>query len=370
MSSTPTTRHTLVFDTPEQSLTLKSEPIQTPTAHGSALVRILSATTRPHNKASFAGKPVLPVTAPYVPGNSAIARIIDVGPDAVSLEKGQLVYVSGFITARDDHDNTRILLGFSDLGAPKSKKLFKAWPGLWADVATVPQENCVPLNESLLCDTMGYTVGQLEYIDRLAVANGGVSSAALRAGETVIVCPATGHFSGAVVELAAQIGCNVVALTRSAAKLEPLTARHPRITPVELSGDVDADAKAIRAACPQGMADALIDVSPHEAAANPSHLHAGLQVLRGHSRVVFLGAMDNVSIPYTSIMARNVTIKGQFMFTREMTAALVKMIESGIVKLGKEAGHNVRAYKMEDWQQAIAEAETATQWGEQIVLEP
>jgi threonine dehydrogenase-like Zn-dependent dehydrogenase len=370
MSSTPTTRNFLVHESPEQLLTLKSEPVQTPTPHGSALVRILSTTTRPHNKASFAGHSPLPVTAPYIPGHSAIARIIEVGPDAVSLEKDQLVWIDGFLKARDDHINTQILLGFTHLGADKPKKLFDAWSGVWASVATVPQENCVPLNESVLCGKMGYTFDDLEYVGRLAVANGGVSVAALRAGETVIVCPATGHFSGAVAEFAAQIGCNVIALTRSAAKLEPLTSRHANITPVELTGDVEADAASIRAVCPQGMADAMIDVSPPEATANPSHLYSGLQVLRCHSRVVFLGALGNVNIPYGTILLRNITIKGQWMYTREMTASLVKMIESGVVKLGKEAGHNVRAYKMEDWRRAIEESETATNWGEQITLNP
>ncbi|KAK4127411.1 hypothetical protein N657DRAFT_566061 [Parathielavia appendiculata] len=373
-TSIPETSTSLVLEAFNQPLSLKSTPINTPTPAGAALVRILCATIRPHNRAGFRGKQVLPFPVPYTPGNSAVARVLDVGADAVSLKPGQLVWVDGFVVARDDPVGTQMLLGLSDLAAEKPRKLFKAWPGVWADVAQVPLENCVPLDEAVLCDQKGYSFGDLEYIERLAVANAGIRAAHLRPGQTVVVCPATGHFSGAVAELAAQLGCRVIALTRSAAKLEPLTRRHPRILPVELTGDVARDAAAIRALCPRhtGAADALIDISPRAASANPTHLHAGLASLRNYGQAVFLGALGDVAIPYISLMLRNINIKGQWMYSRDQLADVIRLIESGVVRLGKEAGHEVvqGGFELADWEKAVEIAEEATSWGQQTLFLP
>ncbi|KFH41728.1 Alcohol dehydrogenase-like protein [Hapsidospora chrysogenum ATCC 11550] len=369
----PETSTSLVLEAFKQPLSIKSTPITTPTPTGTALVRILSTTIRPHSRAGFAGNQVLPFPVPYTPGNSAVARVLDVGADAVSLQPGQLVWVDGFVVARDDPVGTQILLGLSDFGGKKQAKLFKAWPGVWADVAQVPLENCVPLNETILCDQMGYSPADLEYIERLAIANAGVKAAHLAPGQTVVVCPATGHYSGAVAELAAQLGCRVIALTRSVTKLEPLTSRHPRILPVELTGDVARDTAAIRALCPGGgAADALIDMSPGEATANPTHLYSGLASLRNHGRAVFLGALRDVTIPYMSLMVRNINVRGQFMYSRDQLGDVIRLIESGVVKLGREAGHEVvqGGFKLAEWEEAVRVAEEATFWGRQTLFLP
>jgi D-arabinose 1-dehydrogenase-like Zn-dependent alcohol dehydrogenase len=232
-------------------------------------------------------------------------------------------------------------------------------------------ENCFPLNEKILVDEMRYSFGDINYIERLAVAYGGVSAAQLHASQTVIVAPATGHFSGAVAELAAQIGCSVIALSRSASKLTPLTSRHPRITGLELTGDEGKDIAAIMALCPNG-ADAFIDISPPEATVSPHHLAVGFKTVRSGATVVFLGAMGDVKVNYVGLMGRSITIKGQFMYSREELVRLVKMVETGVVKLGKDAGHELvnGGYPLEDWETAIAEAEGAVNWGQQVVFLP
>ncbi|KAH6891526.1 hypothetical protein B0T10DRAFT_402453, partial [Thelonectria olida] len=371
-TSIPQTMTSLVLPAFNQPLVFEKTPIPPETAPGSVLVQILSTALRPHHRLGFTRKSFLSFPIPYTPGNSGIARVISVGPDAASLKPGQLVFVNGFLAARDDPEGTQVLLGLHDGGGPEGQaKLFAAWKGLWRDIGIVPMENCLALNEKILVDDMGYSFGDLNYIERLSVAYGGVSAAQLHAGQTVIVAPATGHFSGAVAELAAQIGCSVIALSRSASKLIPLTSRHPRITGLELTGDEGNDIAAIMALCPSG-ADAFIDVSPPEATASPHHLAVGVKAVRSGATVVFLGAMGDVKVSYVGLMARSITLKGQFMYSRAELARLTKMIETGVVKLGEDAGHELvnGGYPLEDWEAAVAEAEGAVKWGQQVVFLP
>ncbi|KAJ4172628.1 hypothetical protein NW754_002830 [Fusarium falciforme] len=368
----PEITKSLIVPAFNEPLILEKSLTPTATAPGTALVRVLSTSVRPHNRNGFAGKGFLSFTLPFAPGDTAVARVLSVGDGAVAVKPGQLVFINGFVAARDDPDGTRVLIGLHDGGGKaRDVEIFGLYKGLWRDTATMPIENCLVLNEAILRDQMGYSYADLNYIQRLAVAYGGVSAADLRTGQTVIVAPATGHFSGAVAEIAAQIGCRVIALSRSASKLEPLTSRYPRITALELTGDTEKDLAAIRELCPEG-AEAFIDISPPQATASPHHLSVSLDSLRPFGRAVFLGAMLGVSVNYMGIMTRNITIKGQFMYTRAELVSLIKLIETGVLKLGKDAGHETvgGGFALEDWEQALVVAEGATAWGQQVVFTP
>jgi threonine dehydrogenase-like Zn-dependent dehydrogenase len=361
----------LVLNSFNGRLDLEKTPIPNPTPSGSVVVRVLSTPVRPHQRAGFHGKSALSFKPPYNPGDGGVGRVISVGPDTVALKPGQLVYMNSFVAARDD-PNTRVLLGLHDGGGPEGDiKLFNFWKGFWRDIVVFPSENVLPLNERILVDEMGYSYGDLTYIQRLSVAYGGIRAANLQAGETVIVAPATGHFSGAVVELAAQIGCKVIALSRSVSKLEPLTSRFPRVTSLELTGDEKKDVEAIQALAPEGI-DAYIDVSPPAATASPHHLTVSINSLSAFGRVVLLGMMFDIKVNYASLMVRNITIKAQFMYTREELVSLIKMLEGGVLKLGKEAGHHIveRGFRLEEWEEAVTVAEKAVGWGEQVLLYP
>lgn len=378
MSSIPETTTSLILPAIGQPLRLEKTDTPQTVPPGSAVVKVLATTVRPHNRQGFAGQGFLSFPLPFAPGNSAVARVLAVGPDAARLRPGKLVWVNGFVTSRDDPRDAQFLLGLHDNGGDAAiAPLFDTWKGLWRDAAVVPLENCLPLDEDVLVGARGYSFTDLEYIERLAVAQGGVSAAGMRPGETVVVAPATGHYSGATAELAAQMGCHVIALTRSAAKLGPLAARHPdRIRPVELTGNVDADIALVRAALPPSSAsgaDAFIDVSPPDAGASPPHFTVALAALRPYGRAVLLGALPVVSVPYMSLMFRSISIRGQWMYERQEAAHLIKMIESGLVRLGPEAGHQLiggRGFALEEWEAAVEAAEKATGWGQQVLFTP
>ncbi|KAH7124988.1 hypothetical protein B0J13DRAFT_647065, partial [Dactylonectria estremocensis] len=158
-----------------------------------------------------------------------------------------------------------------------------------------------------------------------------------------IVALATGYYSGTAAELVAQIGCRVIAPSRTAMKLDVMTRRHPRITAPETTGDVEKDTVAIQALSPNG-AGAFFDVSPPVATASPHHLLTSFNALRSGARVIFLGSM------------------GDLMDTRVEFVTLINMIEMDVVRLRAGAGHEVMdaGFAWEDWEKASAVAEKAT----------
>ena len=60
------------------------------------------------------------------------------------------------------------------------------------------------------------------------------------------------------------------------------------------------------------------------------------------------------------------------MYSRRDLLSLVKMIETGVLKLGKDAGHELvgKRFSMEEWEEAVTVAETAVGWGQQVLIYP
>jgi NADPH:quinone reductase-like Zn-dependent oxidoreductase len=91
-------------------------------------------------------------------------------------------------------------------GTDRSRKLMEnVWrDGAFADYAKVPLENCIALDEAKLCQELGYSVPDLVYT------------------ETIIVCPATGGYGGAGIQVAIALGARVVAMGRNEKELARL----------------------------------------------------------------------------------------------------------------------------------------------------
>lgn len=125
------------------------------------------------------------------------------------------MYVECVIYARDDPD-TLFPSAIHDSGKKGSRKLMRdVWrDSVFAEYAKVPLENCTPLDETQLCKELGYSVEDLMYIGRLMVSLGGLRDIGLEPGETIIVCPATGGYGGAGVQVAVAMGGNEDELAR------------------------------------------------------------------------------------------------------------------------------------------------------------
>ena len=132
---------------------------------------------------------------------------------------------------------------------------------------------------------------QLCELASLIPAMGAANAIGIAAGETVLVLPTTGFFSSSAIVVALALGARVVVGGRSKEKLDALIQyfgkEGKRLTPVVLTGDVLADAAALRAATPGGKgADAYIDYSP-PLASQTTHIQSGLLALKRYGRYVY-----------------------------------------------------------------------------------
>lgn len=344
---------------------------------GQAIVRVLAARLSKDTRGLITGKVPFPLSFPLTPGSGAIGRVAAIGPDAVSLKPGQLVYLDFFIKARDD-PSVNILMGMrgGQPGTPSAKLMDGEWRnGFFAEYAKVPLENTFPLDEQRLIGDFGYSIPDMVSICSLVLTLSGLSEINVQPGETVIVAPATGGFSGIGVAMALALGARVIAVARNEAALKELEDFHGktgRFTSVVLKGDVQADTKAIKDASPQGKgSQAYIDWSPPTAASS-THVTSCVLALSAGGRAVFMGAIfSNVGIPYGYVMFNNIQIKGRFMSDRHSFEQLIRMIESGIVPLGEKLGVKVAGnFGLDQFEQALTTAEHNPGWSRLVVLTP
>lgn len=302
------THKALVLEDRSGDFVLKTLPVPT-IGHGSTLIKISAATILPYHRTVNTSYP-LPV--PLVGGFSAVGRVAALPPDAVSLRIGDLCYVDCVIRARDDSDSfflSAVIDGF-DSG---SKKLMReVWrDGTFAEFARVPLENVIVLDEGRLVKELGYTEEQLAHLGTLMVPFGGLRDIRIEPGETVVVCPATGHYSAAGVQIVLAMGARVIAFARSTEKLEELEEfvkrgnPEARIETVVSTGDEDGDAKLLRQF---RTVDAVLDLTP-SFAPDSTFTKSAIKALRRGGRVSLMGSTTNIGT--AEILTNNITLKGK-----------------------------------------------------------
>ncbi|KAH8885331.1 alcohol dehydrogenase GroES domain-containing protein [Thozetella sp. PMI_491] len=326
---------------------------------------------------------------PIVPGSTAIGRIIAAATDVPSLQPGSLVWLDPVLRARDG--STKILHGLNGPPDASTKAFMEGeWrDGSWAEVVKVPAENAHLLNEQALLGAcgeggLGYGLDNLGYISTLAVAYGGMRDVDVRAGETVLVAPATGSFGGAAVHVALALGANVVALGRNASVLADLAAvarrSYPlsRLATVRMAPGMDEGAlqSAISSAAAglgsrQGAVDVYFDMSPPSASRSP-HITAGILALRPGGRASLMGgAAGAVGIPYFQVMRKGLRLQGTFMYTSEQAGEAIRLVETGRLKLGSAAGLTCAGvFALDEWEKAFEAAEAEGRAGSYVLLAP
>ncbi|MCJ1289258.1 hypothetical protein MMC34_000790 [Xylographa carneopallida] len=341
---------------------------------GSAVVKVAVANVLSYSRDIYNGKRKYAFPTPLVIGCSAVGRIAALGPDATTLTLGQLVLVDTTLRGRDDPTSV-CLSGIHEGITAGSRTLIRGeWrDSTYAEYAKVPLENCIVLDEKRLLGKvedggLGYEIADLLYLSALMVPYGGLRSIALQAGETVLVAPATGAFGGAAVYVATAMGARVIAMGRSTDALAKIAAGFERVDAVPITSDMAADLQALQAF---GPIDAYFDISPPEAAGS-THLKSGILALRAGGRVSLMGGIaGDVVIPHSAVMHRGLTLKGCWMYTREDTRAMVKLVESGVLKLGPGAGMKVVGqFALEEWERAFETAAGNAGIGLQTVIVP
>lgn len=364
-----------LYEGPNQPLKATVMDTPRPTT-GQALVEVL-ATPIMHYTAKVLGEGGYLADAPLptVPGAGAVARVVEVGaPNSSSLKPGQFVFCNPFIVARDDvSGQNSIIQGWYAGVEPAARRMFEGefGHGAWAEKMIVPVENAAVLDKKLLTQERGYSVSQLTWINHLLVPYGGLDSAGVKAGETVIVAPATGVYGGCAVLVALAMGAGrVLALGRNDQALTRLLSHSDagRIFPIKLTGDGGVDAENIVKSTPHDRgADVYIDFAPPQAKGS-THLGACLRSLKAGGRAIFNGSLEhNVSIDYDLLILKSLTIRGQLMFTPKHVVELVALVESGLLNLDRL---QVQQFSFDQLKQALEAAKGFDRLGSLAVLNP
>ena len=364
----PPTMRALILESIGTAPSVKEIPTPTPTP-GSAIVQILAAGVLPYAADVYVTDiRGYPMPTPLVIGSSAVGRIAALGPDSVALQPGQLVLVDSYLRARDDHE-TSFLAGLHDGYTDGSKKLAKEWRDWsYAEYCRVPLENCYILNEKRLMGGLGYTVNDLLYISRMMVPHGGFVDVGLQAGETVVIAPASGAFGGAAVDVAVAMGARVIVAGRRIEPLKRFEEVYPgRVYAVQLSGDVTEDTKRLKAL---GPIQVFQDWCP-PSAAGTTHIKACVYALARGGRVSLMGGvLEDITLNYSAVMHNNLTIKGKWMYEPQDPPKLIRLVEVGLLKIGKQAGlNNLGTFGLHKWEDAFKVVE-GTGYGLQVTIAP
>lgn len=295
---------------------------------GEAVVEVLATKVLAYMADVLSGARRYLMTPPYVPGVGCIGRIAALGADATNLAVGDIVLCDPSIRPRDDASAPIQLLQGLTATSPEGQQLQRHYrDGSWAELMRVPLECLTPLGAVAPADAGRWTA-----IGTLLVPYGGLLAGEVRPGETVVVNGATGAFGSAGVAVALGMGAaRVIATGRNQGALAQLAGRlGPRVAPVAMTGEEEADRAAIAT---YGPIDCVLDLLPPMASS--AQVRAAALAVRPGGRVVLMGGLaeKEVPVPYGWLMRNSITLRGQFMFSRDAAARMVSLIRAGLVSL-------------------------------------
>jgi len=297
---------------------------------GSVLVRIEASSLMSYLKAYVEGKlPIYnPPPGPFTIGTNGIGVVETVGRDVWHLKPGQRVVLSShFVAPENVEDPAQVLIGLTS--SPDAAQVLADWPdGTLAEYALMPVEAVTPAEGLDHVDA-----AQLAALSRFIIPFGGLVRGRLAAGETLVVTGATGAYGTATVLLGVAMGAaRVIAVGRNMAALEAVArAGGSRVSTVTLTGDVQKDAGAVRAASGGGAHMAFDMVGQ---ARDPKATLAALHSLRRRGRLVLMGSMTTeLPIPYTTVMLNSWEILGQFMYPASAYRRLLDLLRSGLLDI-------------------------------------
>lgn len=267
---------------------------------------------------------------PFTPGTNGIGTIEGVGADVYHFASGQRVAVNPHLVANEITDEpVQVLIGLTGI-SPDSGPMLAAWgDGTLAETVIMPASVLTPL------DGLDHLPAErLATLGKFAVPLGGLLRGRLAPGETLVVNGASGYFGSAAVLLGLAMGAErVVAAARAKESLDDLVqAAGKRVIPIALTGDVEADAKTLKAAVDGHGAHLAFDQVGR--ASDPNSTLAALKSLRRGGRLVLMGSMT-VPLPltYSEMLANDWEVIGNFMYRPGAFRTLVALVRSGLLDL-------------------------------------
>ena len=274
---------------------------------------------------------------PFVPGTNGVGVVEAVGTGVYHLRPGDRVALNPHhVVDERAASPAQVLIGLTAMGGsrfadmpPAALALQRDWPdGVFASFAALPAACATPL------PGLDHLPGeQLAAISKFAVPYGGFCRGGFRAGDVAIVNGASGYFGSAGVLVALAMGAAlVVAAGRDQVALDVVAeAGGRRVRPVKLSGDTAADSKAIREAS-GGVADFALDIVGR--AQSAASTMATLGALRRGGRLVLMGSISEpLAISVGAMLANDWSVIGNFMYPKDATAQLARMISVGVLDL-------------------------------------
>ena len=320
---------------------------------GEVIVEVAATGVLPYAEQVFSGARRYLLDLPVVPGCGAIGRVLETGPDATRLRRGDWVRGDPTGRSRDGGLTPDITLqGWSARGP--GGMLLQRWfrDGPFAERMRVPTENAIPIGDIGAQDASAWCA-----LTMLLVPFGGLLAMDLKAGETLLVSGATGNYGSSAVLLALALGAGrVVAPGRNEAMLVELERRFgDRVRCVRLTGDGEADTAAMQRAA-GGPIDAVLELLPPEAPASAAR--AAIMAVRPYGRVGLMGGVgmlgaEELALPYSWIMRNLVTIQGQWMYEPAAVRRLAALVHSGLLALDQYA---VTAFPLDRAMDAVAHA--------------
>jgi alcohol dehydrogenase len=315
---------------------------------GEVLVDVVASSVLAYAGDVFSGKRKYLFSTPMIPGPSCIGRIHAVGLDATTLAVGDWVFCDPAVRARDGAAAPTMVLQGLTAGDERGMGLLRYVPnGAWAERARFPTENANPIgaideDEATTWASLG------SYL----VPYGGFEAVGLRPGENVVVNGATGSFGSAGVAVALALGAaSVVATGRNRRVLDDLVRRFgPRVRPAPMSGDEEVDRKRILETAP-GPIDVVLDLLPP--VASPAQVRAAVRTVGRCGRVVLMGGVrEDVALPYAWLMRDCITVRGQWMYSREAISRVVSLVRAGLLKLDAE----ITSFSLDQVEDAVVHA--------------
>lgn len=320
---------------------------------GEILVDVAAAPVLSYANEVFSGARRYLLDLPAAPGCGAIGRVRALGPDATRLAAGDWVFCDPTVRSRDDALAPDILLqGWSARGAAALRLQKHFRHGAFAEQMLIPTENAIGIGPIEAAEAARWCA-----LNVLLVPYGGLLAANLQAGETILVSGATGNFGSAAVAVALAMGAGcIVAPGRNQKALGDLARRFgPRVRTVTLTGDEADDRERMRQAAP-GPIDCMLDLLPPSAETTP--VRTAVMTVRPYGRAVLMGGVGmlggaGLELPYPWIMRNCITIRGQWMYSREAGARLASLVRSGLLRLDE---FEVTTFALDDANDAVAHA--------------
>ena len=277
----------------------------------------------------------IPLFVPLVLGAGGVGVVRKKADDVFNVSVGDVVALDSLVESGDIDHPEDVLMGLGEVGGRgEETEVVDAMRTQWrngtmAQQVLFPKEAVTRLPEAEQYDDPG----RLAFLTWLGIAGEGIVQSGQQPGDVVAILGATGQMGGAAVLVALARGASrVIALGRNEVALEKLATLDSRVVSVRLTGDVKTDAAAMSAVAggPHVVIDTMGDAD------NANAILAALEALRDSGTLVLMGGVRrDVPIPYGEILRRRLTIRGSRMYRSSTVLAIWRMVEAGLIDLGK-----------------------------------